>query len=280
MTEKTRTTREELNLLLKEKESSIDLAKAALTLAQDEYPALNATPYLDQLASLARRVSERISVGRDPIATVAALNGVLFEEEDFKGNSEDYYDPRNSFLNEVLDRRMGIPITLSILYLEVARRADIPMVGIGLPGHFIVGLVSPGRTIYVDPFHQGQLMTVKDCAARVAKIFDGQMAFTPEHLEPVDKRGILFRLLTNLKNIYMESRSFAKGHTVIDKMVLLAPQEWAQVRDRGLVRYHLKHYQPALTDLELYLQNSPEAPDRSDILKLEKLIIKEMKSAS
>ncbi len=280
MTEKTRTTREELNLLLKEKESSIDLAKAALTLAQDEYPALNVTPYLDQLASLARRVSERISVGRDPIATVAALNGVLFEEEDFKGNSEDYYDPRNSFLNEVLDRRMGIPITLSILYLEVARRADIPMVGIGLPGHFIVGLVSPGRTIYVDPFHQGQLMTVKDCAARVAKIFDGQMAFTPEHLEPVDKRGILFRLLTNLKNIYMESRSFAKGHTVIDKMVLLAPQEWAQVRDRGLVRYHLKHYQPALTDLELYLQNSPEAPDRSDILKLEKLIIKEMKSAS
>lgn len=280
MTEKTRTTREELNLLLKEKESSIDLAKAALTLAQDEYPALNATPYLDQIASLARRVSERISVGRDPIATVAALNGVLFEEEDFKGNSEDYYDPRNSFLNEVLDRRMGIPITLSILYLEVARRADIPMVGIGLPGHFIVGLVSPGRTIYVDPFHQGQLMTVKDCAARVAKIFDGQMAFTPEHLEPVDKRGILFRLLTNLKNIYMESRSFAKGHTVIDKMVLLAPQEWAQVRDRGLVRYHLKHYQPALTDLELYLQNSPEAPDRSDILKLEKLIIKEMKSAS
>ena len=280
MTEKTRTTREELNLLLKEKESSIDLAKAALTLAQDEYPALNATPYLDQIASLARRVSERISVGRDPIATVAALNGVLFEEEDFKGNSEDYYDPRNSFLNEVLDRRMGIPITLSILYLEVDRRADIPMVGIGLPGHFIVGLVSPGRTIYVDPFHQGQLMTVKDCAARVAKIFDGQMAFTPEHLEPVDKRGILFRLLTNLKNIYMESRSFAKGHTVIDKMVLLAPQEWAQVRDRGLVRYHLKHYQPALTDLELYLQNSPEAPDRSDILKLEKLIIKEMKSAS
>jgi len=280
VTEKTRTTREELNLLLKEKESSIDLAKAALTLAQDEYPALNVTPYLDQIASLARRVSERISVGRDPIATVAALNGVLFEEEDFKGNSEDYYDPRNSFLNEVLDRRMGIPITLSILYLEVARRADIPMVGIGLPGHFIVGLVSPGRTIYVDPFHQGQLMTVKDCAARVAKIFDGQMAFTPEHLEPVDKRGILFRLLTNLKNIYMESRSFAKGHTVIDKMVLLAPQEWAQVRDRGLVRYHLKHYQPALTDLELYLQNSPEAPDRSDILKLEKLIIKEMKSAS
>ena len=280
MTEKARTTREELSLLLKEKEGSIDLAKAALLLAQDEYPALNPTPYLDHIALLARRVAERISVGRDPIATVAALNGVLFEEEDFKGNAEEYYDPRNSFLNEVLDRRLGIPITLSILYLEVARRADIPMVGIGLPGHFIVGLLSPGRTLFVDPFHQGQLMTVKECAARVAKIFDGQMAFTPEHLEPVDARGILFRLLTNLKNIYMESRSFAKGHAVIDKMVLLAPNEWAQVRDRGLVRYHLKHYQPALADLELYLLNAPEAPDRSDILKLEKLIIKEMKSTS
>jgi regulator of sirC expression with transglutaminase-like and TPR domain len=280
MTEKERTPREELSLLLEQKEGAMDLARAALLLSLDEYPALNLQPYLDQISSLARRVTERISVGRDPIAILAALNGVLFEEEDFKGNSEEYYDPRNSFLNEVLDRRLGIPITLSILYLEVARRADIPMVGVGLPGHFIVGLVSPGRTMYVDPFHQGQLMTVKECAERVAKIFDGQMAFTPEHLEPVNGRGILFRLLTNLKNIYMESRSFAKGHSVIDKMVLLAPDEWAQVRDRGLVRYHLKHYQPALADLELYLQNAPEAQDRNDILKLEKLIMKEMKNPS
>ncbi|MBK8574806.1 MAG: tetratricopeptide repeat protein [Elusimicrobia bacterium] len=263
--------------LLNEPEGKIDLARAALIMAQDEYPALNPQPFLDQMTSFASRVTKRISVGKDPIATIAALNGVLFEEEGFKGNAEEYYDPRNSFLNEVLDRRLGIPISLSLLYLEVARRADIPMVGIGLPGHFITGLISPGRTFYVDPFHQGQLMTVKDCAERVAKIFDGQMPFTPEHLAPVDGRGILFRLLTNLKNIYMESRSFAKGHAVIDKMVLLAPTEWAQVRDRGLVRYHLKHYPPALADLELYVQNVPEAPDRPDILKLLKLIVKEMK---
>lgn len=278
MPEKTRTTREELNLLLNQRGQEFDLARGALILAQDEYPALDPKPYLDQMDALARRVAERISTGRDPIATIAALNGVLFEEEDFKGNSEEYYDPRNSFLNEVLDRRLGIPITLSILYLEVARRAHIPMAGIGLPGHFIVGLISPGRTVYADPFHQGQLMTVKECAERVAKIFDGQMPFLPEHLEPVDAPGILFRLLTNLKNIYMESRSFAKGHSVIDKMILLAPAEWAQVRDRGLVRYHLKHYQPALADLELYLKNAPEATDRSDILKLVKLIAKEMKA--
>ena len=278
MPEKARTTREELNLLLNQRGQEFDLARAALILAQDEYPALDPKPYLDQIDGLARRVEERISTGRDPIATIAALNGVLFEEEDFKGNSEEYYDPRNSFLNEVLDRRLGIPITLSILYLEVARRAHIPMAGIGLPGHFIVGLISPGRTVYADPFHQGQLMTVKECAERVAKIFDGQMPFLPEHLEPVDAPGILFRLLTNLKNIYMESRSFAKGHSVIDKMILLAPAEWAQVRDRGLVRYHLKHYQPALADLELYLKNAPEATDRSDILKLVKLIAKEMKA--
>jgi regulator of sirC expression with transglutaminase-like and TPR domain len=280
VTEKLKTTREELALLLKEKEGSMDLARAALLLAQDEYPGLNPALYLDQISSLAKRVAGKITTGRDPLATVAALNSVLFEEEDFKGNAEEYYDPRNSFLNEVLDRRTGIPITLSLLYLDVARRADIPMAGIGLPGHFIVGLISPGRTIYVDPFHQGQLMTVKECADRVAKIFDGQMAFTPDHLDPVDARGILFRLLTNLKNIYMESRSFAKGHSVIDKMVLLAPNEWAQVRDRGVVRYHLKHFQPALADLNLYLQNEPEAPDRPDIIKLEKLILKEMKNPS
>jgi regulator of sirC expression with transglutaminase-like and TPR domain len=280
MSEKDRTPREELVSLLKEPEEKLDLARAALIMAQDEYPALTPQPYLDQITSFASRVSERISIGRDPLLTIASLNGVLFEEEGFRGNTEEYYDPRNSFLHEVLDRRKGIPISLSLLYLEVARRANIPMVGIGLPGHFIVGLVSPGRTVYVDPFHQGQLMTVQECAERVSKIFDGQMPFAPEHLAPVDGRGILFRLLTNLKNIYMESRSFAKGYAVIDKMVLLAPHEWAQVRDRGLVLYHLKQYVPALSDLELYVKNTPEAPDRSDILKLLKLIVKEMKTRS
>jgi regulator of sirC expression with transglutaminase-like and TPR domain len=272
--------REALARLLRVHESAIDLAQAALFVAQDEYPLLETQPYVDRLAGLAARVTQHLNVGRDPIGTLSALNAVLFDEEGFRGNSEEFFDPRNSFLNEVLDRRVGIPITLSILYLEVARRADIPMVGIGLPGHFITGLVSPGRIFYVDPFHRGQLMSSKDCADRVAKIFDGRMSLTPEHLQPVGARGILFRLLTNLKNIYMESHSFAKGHAVIDKMVLLAPEDWSQVRDRGLIRYHLKHYQPALADLELYLQNTPEAQDRSDILKLAKLIIKELSDPS
>lgn len=277
MTQKPKTAREELAQLLKGRDSAVDLVRASLLIAQDEYPTLDPTPYLKKMDSLAARVAKETSAGRDPMVLVAGLNRVLFDEEDFKGNTDDYYDPRNSFINEVLDRRLGIPITLSILYMEVGRRADIPLVGIGLPGHFIAGLVTPGRTLYVDPYHQGGLMTVKDCADRVAKIFDGQMALTPNHLEPLTSRGILIRLLTNLKNIYMESRSFAKGHAVIDKMVLCAPDEWSHVRDRGLVRYHLKHYQPALADLELYLQNAGDTPDRADILKLEKLIMKEMK---
>lgn len=277
MTETGRTPREELGLLLKGKEATIDLARAALLVAQDEYPTLNPQPYLDKICTYASRVAERVALGRDPIETIAALNSVLFDEEGFKGNSEEYYDPRNSFLNEVLDRRVGIPITLSLLYMEVARRADIPLVGIGLPGHFITGLITPGRTFYVDPFHQGQLLNEKECAARVDKIFDGKMPLTAAHFKPLDSRGILLRVLINLKNIYMESRSFAKGHAVIDKMVLLSPEDWTQIRDRGLVRYNLKHFQPALADLELYLRNAPNTPDRSDILKLQKLIMKELR---
>ncbi|MBL8024460.1 MAG: transglutaminase family protein [Elusimicrobia bacterium] len=277
MTETGRTPREELSHLIKGNETTIDLARAALLMAQDEYPTLAPQPYLDKLAAYSSRVTERLSLGRDPIGTIAALNGVLFDEEGFKGNSEEYYDPRNSFLNEVLDRRVGIPITLSLLYMEVARRADIPLVGIGLPGHFITGLVTPGRTFYVDPFHQGQLLNEKECAERVAKIFDGKMPLTPAHFTPIGPRGILLRVLINLKNIYMESRSFAKGHAVIDKMVLLAPEDWSQIRDRGLVRYHLKHLQPALADLELYLRKAPNTTDRSEILKLQKIIMKELK---
>ena len=276
MTDESLSARDELAQLLRQPDPKIDLAHAALVIARDEYPLLPLQRYLSRLATLANRVAERLPEDGDPVGAISAMNGVLFDEEGFRGNDDDYYDPRNSFLNEVLDRRVGIPITLSLVYMAVGRRADLPMAGIGLPGHFITAFKTKGKPIYVDPFHQGRIMTEQDCAKRVSKIFGGKMSLTPEHLNPMTSRALLFRLLTNLKNIYIESRSYAKAHAVVDKMVLLTPDDWTQVRDRGLVRYHLKHYQPALADLELYLQNVPLCKDRADILKLAKTIIQEL----
>jgi regulator of sirC expression with transglutaminase-like and TPR domain len=265
--------RQEFARLIRLNADRLDLARAALLVAAEEYPLLDPRPYLDRLDKWAYRVVETLGGGRgDPLATVAALNHVLFDEERLRGNIKDYYDPRNSFVNEVMDRRLGIPISLSLVYLEVARRADLPVAGVGLPGHFIVGVKTPARTVFVDPFHEGAVLTEKDCAGRVAKIFGGRMALRPEHLEPVSPQSVLVRLLNNLKNIYVESRSHAKAHAVIDKLVLLTPDDWAIVRDRGLVRFNMKQFKSALADLESYLNNTAEAPDRSAILKLSKSI--------
>lgn len=269
--------RENFARLIRLDPDRVDLARAALLIATDEYPLLNPAPYVERLDKMAYRVATTLGGGRgDPLASVAAMNAVLFDDEKLRGNDADYYDPRNSFLNEVMDRRLGIPISLSLIYLDVARRADLPFVGIGLPGHFLAAYVSPVRRIYVDPFHEGAVLTENDCANRVAKIFGGKMSLTPEHLSPVSPQALLMRLLTNLKNIYVESRSYAKAHAVIDKLVLLSPTDWQIVRDRGLVRFRMKHLKPALTDLESYLKNVPDSPDRGDILKLAKLIVREL----
>lgn len=265
--------RQEFARLIRLSPARLDLARAALLVAAEEYPLLDPRPYLDRLDKWAFRVVETLGGSRgDPLATVAALNHVLFDEERLRGNAKDYYDPRNSFINEVMDRRLGIPISLSLLYLEVARRADLPVVGVGLPGHFIVAVRTPARSVFVDPFHEGAVLTEKDCEARVSKIFGGRMSLLPEHLEPVAPQSVLVRLLNNLKNIYVESRSHAKAHAVIDKLVLLAPTDWAILRDRGLVRFNMKQFRGALVDLESYLTNAKDAPDRSAILKLAKSI--------
>jgi len=263
--------------LLEREESSLDLAEAALVIAQEEYPALDPAPYLRRLDGYAERVTARLSGEEDPMTVVGALNQVLFEEEKYAGNREDYDDPRNSFLNEVMDRRLGIPILLSLVYLETARRARLPAFGINLPGHFLIGYPTRGQGLRLDPYDGGRLLSERDCAERVAKIFGGKMSLTPEHLQPVVPRAILVRLLTNLKNLYVESRSFAKAHGVIDKLALLTPGEWVEVRDRGLVLYQLRRYHPALDDLKIYLANAPNAADRTDILELTEIISRRLR---
>lgn len=260
-------------------EAALDLAEAALLIAQEEYPLLDPKPFLAQLDAMAERV-RRAGVG-DPMTAVASVNRVLFDEEGFKGNEEHYYDPRNSFLNEVLERRTGIPITLSLVYMETARRADVPVVGVGLPGHFVVrhrdAGTPGGPLLFIDPYHRGILLTPEDCEERVRRIYGGKTPFRKDYLRPVTGFAVLTRLLYNLKNAYVESKSYAKAHAVIDRLTILNPGAWDEVRDRGLVLYRLKQYKPALRDLELYLSKASMAADRQEILRLAKIISRKLK---
>jgi regulator of sirC expression with transglutaminase-like and TPR domain len=264
-------------------EGEIDLGEAALLVAQEEYPALSPEPYLAKLDRLGERVKERLS-GRDgPVAWLEAMKRVLFHEEGYSGNDQDYYDARNSFLNEVLDRKRGIPITLSLLYLAVARRAGVPAAGVGLPGHFIVCCPTaqgdePGPApFFVDPYHAGRLLTEKDCRELVRRIYDGRVPFRPESLRPVGTLAILARLLLNLKNIYIEGQSPAKALGVVERLLLLHPDDWSEVRDRGLLWYRLKSYRAALADLETYLRRVPDSDDRGEILELAQIIGRRVK---
>ncbi len=256
--------RQEFAALVARPDEAIALDRAALLVAAEEYPDLDITAYQRRLDLLAAAAGERIGPERQPAQVIAHLNRFLFDELGFRGNSQDYYDPRNSFLNEVLDRRLGIPLTLSLVYLEIGRRLGLPLRGVGLPGHFIV-LFQTEPPLYLDPFNRGTVLTVADCAALVARLAQGRVHLRPAHLQPVGPRQILWRLLLNLKYSYLRRNDLARALGVIDRLLLLRPEALTERRDRGLVRYRLGHLTCALVDLHAYLQAAPSAPDAAVI---------------
>jgi regulator of sirC expression with transglutaminase-like and TPR domain len=244
----------------------IPLARAALTIARTEYPELIFDPYLRRLEELARRVKARLPRIADPGETIAALNHVLFEEEDFRGNREDYYDPRNSFLNEVLDRKLGIPITLALVYMEVARRIGLPLFGVGMPGHFLLKHYDiEGRETLIDAFNNGAVVTARECQNRLDEIYSGQLPLHPEFLLSVSRRQMLTRILNNLKNVYMSARNFRKALQVVDLICAIYPRSPEDVKQRALLRYSVGQMRGAVQDLEEYLKMSPDASDADEI---------------
>jgi len=244
----------------------IDLVRAALTIARTEYPNLDVDTYCARVEDLARRVKRHVPDLGDPSESIAALNRVLFEEEGFRGNAEDYYDPRNSFLNEVLDRKLGIPITLAVVYMEVARRVGFPLVGVGLPGHFLLKHYDvEGCEILIDPFNGGSLLTVVDCQRRLDQIYGGQMPLQPEFLMSVSRRQVLVRMLNNLKSIYLSSRNFRKALPIVDLILAIYPRSPEDVKQRAMLRWSLGQNRGALADLDDYLKMSPDASDADEI---------------
>ncbi len=181
----------------------IDLARMALLIAAAEYPDLDVKEELRALDSLAAGASRRLGQERDPLARANALSEYLFDEVGFRGNREDYYDPRNSFLNEVLSRRLGIPITLSLVYIEVGKRLGVPLVGVGMPGHFLVRITSGHEDLLIDPFHRGILLSEEECAQRLQEVAGAAIPWDRSYLAPVSNRELIERVLLNLRGIYV-----------------------------------------------------------------------------
>jgi regulator of sirC expression with transglutaminase-like and TPR domain len=244
----------------------IDLARAALTIARTEYPTLEVDTYLERIVALSDRVRARISEWGEPAHTIPALNAVLFEEERFRGNREDYYDVRNSFLNDVLDRKVGIPITLSLLYMEVGRRVGFPLFGVGMPGHFLVKHYDvEGRQVLIDPYNNGRVLTPSDCQRRLHEIYSGQISLQPEFLMAVSRRQMLTRMLNNLKNAYLAVRRFKQALPIVDMILAIYPRSPEDVKQRATLRHSLGNLRGAVDDLEDYQKMSPDASDADEI---------------
>jgi regulator of sirC expression with transglutaminase-like and TPR domain len=241
------------------------LAPAALVIARIEYPRLDPEPYLSQLDALgqaaARSVDQGVAQSGDAstASRVQLLNEFLFEEMQFTG-SNDYEDPRNSCLNEVLDRRAGIPITLAVVYMEVARRAGIQIDGVNFPGHFLVRCPAMndvmGADLIIDPFHGGALLSEHKCRLLLQKHVGSKIAFNKALVAPATRMEIVVRMLLNLKLLYVHMRSFPQALAVTEMLLALTPSALSELRDRGLLAYHLNDVTGALRDLQTYLKLS------------------------
>jgi regulator of sirC expression with transglutaminase-like and TPR domain len=243
------------------------LAPAALALARVEYPVLDAAPYLQRLERMGEAAAGRLQ--RDNPSRIATLNAYLYEELGFSGNRDHYDDPRNSFLNEVLDRRLGIPISLAAVYLEIGRRAGVRLEGINFPGHFLVRApaepVGP-RTedVIIDPFHAGALLSEVDCRHLLREQLGEDVAFDRGLFATATRQQIVVRMLVNLKRLYVRMRSFPQARAIADLLLAVDPSALSELRDRGLLAYHMEDFAAALKDLEAYLQLMPRDTAEAD----------------
>ena len=247
-----------------------DLATVSLLVARLEYPKLDAATYVERLDQMGETARERVTGFEnldEPLQAIQALNNYLFNEEGFSGNEHQYDDPRNSFLNEVLDRRTGIPITLATVYMEVARRAGIAIEGLNFPGHFLLRYqkkTAAGELtsdLIIDAFNDGAILSDTDCRNLLRKHGGDAEHFDRLTLVGATKTEILFRMLFNLKCIYVNMRSFPQGRSIAQLLLALKPSAMTELRDRGLMSYHLNDFSAALQDLEIYLRFTSKGTD-------------------
>ena len=255
-----------------------DLAPAAFMIARLEYPQLDMSHYLGELDRMGEEATARVAALGDkagPMRHVTEISDYLFKVQGFAGNRTHYDDPRNSFLNDVIDRRTGIPITLALVYIEVSRRAGVRIDGVNFPGHFLLKAPArpkasggSGTPVIVDPFHGGTILSEVDCESLLHKYSGSDAAFDQRLLARATKQEILVRMLVNLKRLYVGMRSFPQAHAITRLLLGIDPAATTELRDRGLLSYHLHDYAAALRDLEAYLRvvsrSAPAARDPDD----------------
>lgn len=259
--------------LISREDARIDLSRACLLIAQDAYPDLDVERYIGEMERMATRVRARLAPTAAGEDRVVALNQLLYEELGYWGNTQDYYDPRNSYLNEVIDRRTGMPITMSILYMELGRRIGLPVEGVSFPGHFLVRVRLRGGMLVLDPFSGGAPQSEDELRSRVKRVIpDGVADDLPaselpldQFLEPATNRQILARVLRNLKGIYRKANKPERMLDVLNRMLLVTPDASAELRDRGYVYQRLECYRAAFKDLTDYAEREPDAPDLDEV---------------
>lgn len=252
-------------LVRAEDDEGLDLARAALAIAEAEYPGLDPTPFLMSLDAMAANVRKALPPRAGVRARVEALNRYLFDDLGFRGNLEDYYDAQNSHLNRVLERRVGIPITLSVVYLEVGRRLGLPVVGVGLPGHFVVKVADAHEELLLDPFYKGAFLDRAECQRRLDAIYGGKVVLSEQFLRAVGKREVLARMLYNLKRIHQRNSDAHRSLATLDMLLALQPYAFDDLRDRGLLHYKEGRFEEALRDLRGYLGWLPAAADAASV---------------
>ena len=249
-------------------DDEIDLAEAALLIAAGEYRDLDIGAYLKRLDEMAATLKRRLRADIGTMDSIIALNHYLFGELGFAGNTDEYYDPRNSFLNDVLDRKLGIPITLSVVYIEVGRRIGLPLHGMSFPAHFLVKCVLRDGAILLDPYAKGASLGLDDLRQRLEALRNGielDPATVRSMLAVASKREILVRMLRNLKGIYLRQGGLGKALAAVDRIIALAPQAADEYRDRARIYLDLECFRAALADFQSYLLLMPEAEDAGEV---------------
>lgn len=253
-------------ILGSEDAGKIRLDRAALELATIQYPDLEVIPSLDRLNDLASHLGDRLRNFNDGREFVETAQRYLFEELGFHGNEDDYFDPLNSCLNQVLERRTGIPVTLSVLYMEIARRLAMPVYGIGLPRHFVIQFDDGNYATYIDPFHGGRTITSRECF-----MLAGARVADPLLLRRVTNKEIVRRMVQNLHSGYLKRKDWTRAAQTLDLLIVAAPagsHELAAAHKlRGLLLMELKRYHDARRDFERYLAIEPKAADREEVHK-------------
>jgi regulator of sirC expression with transglutaminase-like and TPR domain len=238
----------------------IPLARGALVIAKEEYPDLDIDLYLERLADLAREAARWLGAAASTVEQVQSLSRFLFEHHGFAGNQNSYGDPRNSFLNEVMERKLGIPISLSVIYIEVGRRAGMKLEGVSFPGHFLVKATDERGELIIDPFNEGMILNVEQLRARLNQVYGQPVELHPAMLRAAPSRQILSRMLRNLKNIYVAASDWTRAIAALDRILILEPRSLEDILERAKLYETLECFQAALDDLQSFLSIAPDHP--------------------